>query len=98
MQTPQHLVHIITSPDPEIRNRSLDAFCRSASLAGLLVECQALEVFRRSSDNLYERVRALFFLYAIHRFHIPLKPGLQPKGFISWDGYTHLLRRRSRWV
>ena len=37
----------------------------------LLAECQALDRFRRSSDNLYERVRALFFLYAIHRFHIP---------------------------
>ncbi|MBM4458968.1 MAG: UTP--glucose-1-phosphate uridylyltransferase [Chloroflexi bacterium] len=94
MQRSQYLVHIITAPDPETRNRSLDAFCRSASLAELLAECQALEAFRRSSDNLYERVRALFFLYAIHRFHIPLKPGLQPKGFISWDGYTHLLRRR----
>ncbi len=37
----------------------------------LLAECQALERFRRDCDNLYERVRALFFLYAIHRFHIP---------------------------
>src|SRR5207249_2035273 len=24
-------------------------------------------------DNLYERVRALFFLYALHRFHLPAK-------------------------
>jgi hypothetical protein len=32
---------------------------------------KALERFRRGCDNLYERVRALFFLYAIHRFHIP---------------------------
>ena len=56
------LVQIITSTDPEVRNRSLDAFCRAASLDELLAECAALETFRRASDNLYERVRALFFL------------------------------------
>ncbi len=65
------LIDIITARDPEVRNRSLDAFCRSASLTELLDECVALEAFRLASDNLYERVRALFFLYAIHRFHIP---------------------------
>ena len=41
------LVPIITSPDPEVRNRSLDAFCRGASLEVLLAECAALEAFRR---------------------------------------------------
>ena len=30
------LRHIITSPDPAVRNQSLDAFCRSATLAELL--------------------------------------------------------------
>ncbi len=80
------LVRIITSTDPAMRNRSLDAFCRAASLADLLAECAALERFRRASDNLYERVRALFFLYAIHRFHLPLKPGARSTGFIPFDG------------
>ena len=65
------LVRIITAADPEVRNRSLDAFCRGATQAQLLAECAALDAFRRASDNLYERVRALFFLYAIHRFHLP---------------------------
>jgi UTP--glucose-1-phosphate uridylyltransferase len=60
---------IVTAADPQIRNRSLDAFCREAPPAALLAECAALDGFRRASDNLYERVRALFFLYAIHRFH-----------------------------
>jgi len=88
------LIEIITSPDSAIRNRSLDAFARSASLAELLAECISLDAFRRVSDNLYERVRALFFLYATHRFHIPLKSGLRSVGFIPWEGYTHLLQRR----
>ena len=60
------------------RERSRRATARStrsakATLEELLAECEALDRFRRSSDNLYERVRALFFLYAIHRFHIPLR-------------------------
>ncbi len=88
------LTKIITAADAETRNRSLDAFCRAASLSELLAECAALDQLRRDSDNLYERVRALFFLYAIHRFHLPLKPGMQAKGLIPFDGYTNLLKRR----
>jgi hypothetical protein len=57
--------------DADERDRSLDAFARTASTEQLLAECEALDQFRRQSDNLYERVRALFFLYAIFRFHLP---------------------------
>ena len=60
----------------------------------LLTECQALEQFRHQSNNLYERVRALFFLNAINRFHLPAKPELGTKGLIPFEGYHHLLRRR----
>ena len=88
------LIKIITATDPKTRDRSLDAFCQTASLVELLAECEALDRFRRESDNLYERVRALFFLYAIHRFHLPFKPGMQVKGLISFNGYTNLLKRR----
>ena len=88
------LVRIITATEPETRDRSLASLCRAASLDALLAECAALEAFRRRSDNLYERVRALFFLYAIHRFHIPTKPGHQQRGLIPYEGYTHLLQRR----
>jgi hypothetical protein len=89
-----HLVKIITSTDPAVRDRSLDAFCRSTSLSELLAECADLEAFRRNSENLYERVRALFFLYAAHRFHLPLKPGMQTRSLVPYDGYAHLLQRR----
>ena len=68
------LTGVIAASDPAVRDRSLDEFCREATLAEMLAECEALDRFRRSSDNLYERVRALFFLYAIHRFHIPARP------------------------
>ena len=88
------LIRIITAADPETRNRSIDAFGRSASLDTLLVESAALDQFRRQSDNLYERVRALFFLYSLHRFQLPAKNGLATQGMIPFDGYVHLLNRR----
>ena len=88
------LTRIITAGDPAQRDRSLDAFCRDATLEQLLAECQALDRLRRQSDNLYSRVRALFFLYAIHRFHLPLKKGLSATGRVPYDGYLNLLRRR----
>src|SRR5438876_1085696 len=65
------LVGIITAQQPDRRNQSLEAICSNLSLNELLRECAALDAFRRHSDNLYERVRALFFLYAIHRFYLP---------------------------
>jgi hypothetical protein len=89
-----HLIDIITASDPAIRNQSLDAFCRPATLADLQAECAALEAFRRKCDNLYERVRALFFLYAIHRFHVPTKPGVSTHALVPFEGYAHLLNRR----
>jgi len=88
------LEQIITSPDQAIRDQSLDAYCRSASLAELLEEASVLDALRRRSNNLYERVRACFFLYAIHRFHLPGKPGIQARALVPFDGYTLLLRRR----
>ncbi len=88
------LTDVITTRDVETRNRSLDAFCQAATLEELLLECEALDRFRRSSDNLYERVRALFFLYAIHRFYISTRKLAASRGLIPFAGYTNLLNRR----
>jgi hypothetical protein len=88
------LTGLITADDPAVRNSSLDAFCRAATLADLQHEAAALDGFRRASENLYERVRALFFLYAIHRFHLPFKPGVLAQAQIPFSGYDRLLKRR----
>src|SRR5436190_432837 len=94
------LTQIITASEPSMRNQSLDAICRAASLPELLDECAELDAFRRQSENLYERVRALFFLYAIHRFHVPQKVADNPRlliqrgGLVPFNGYEHLLQRR----
>jgi hypothetical protein len=88
------LISLITSPDATVRDRSLDEICKDASLDELLAECASLDAFRRTSQNLYERVRALFFLYAIHRFHLPARPGLRQGGIIPFHGHEQLLERR----
>ena len=88
------LIEIITSKSPETRNRSVDEFAKGVSTSDLLAECAALDDFWRSNDNLYERVRALFFLYAIYRFHLLERRELQRAGLIPFEATSHLLRRR----
>ena len=102
---PAHpLIDLITSPEASVRNRPLEAWAASASLPELLEACAALDRFRRDAQNLYERVRALFFLSALHRFHLPprlAEPGLEESGptpgeagLIPFAGFEHLLHRR----
>ena len=88
------LVRIITAEDEDTRNRSLERFARSASAETLLRECAALDRLRRENENLYEQVRALFFLYSVHRFHLPGKVGIAARGVIPFRGYEELLHRR----
>jgi hypothetical protein len=88
------LTDIITAEKQSIRDQALDGFCRSASLEQLVQECRFLEDFRHTSRSLYEQVRALFFLYAIHRFHLPAKARSASRGLIPFKGYDDLLHRR----
>jgi len=88
------LIKIIRSTDPSVKNRSLDEFCTNASLNELLDETKELEIYRKGESNLYNRVRALFFLYAIHRFHVPLHSNIGTEGIIPYEAYEHLLNRR----
>ena len=88
------LAKIITAADADMRNRSLEGFARRASAETLLRECAALDRLRRENENLYEQVRALFFLYSIHRFHLPGKAGIAARGVIPFRGYEDLLHRR----
>ncbi len=89
-----NLLQVIKSSDPAIRNLSLDNCCAGLSSQQLLAQCAELDQFRRSCSNLYERVRALFFLYAIYRFHLPKVLGDQETGKIPFGGYEQLLARR----
>jgi hypothetical protein len=88
------LTDLITSPEESVRNQSLDSACVGLSLEQLLVETEDLDTFRRTSENLYQRVRALLFLHAIHRFHLPVLLAGGKPGAIPFKGYEHLLERR----
>ena len=95
------LISIITTAEAELRNQSLAGACAGLSADELLKQCRDLDAFRRRSENLYERVRALFFLYAIHRFHLPVKLQAASRNtppashsLIPFKGYENLLQRR----
>src|SRR5581483_11893807 len=95
------LIRIIKAAEPSLRDQSLESVCAGLSVDELWQQCTALDDFRSRSENLYERVRALFFLYAIHRFHIPQKlgaasrtTGYGARSLIPFEGYEHLLQRR----
>jgi hypothetical protein len=94
------LTEIITGSEADVRNQSLDAACRGLGVSELLEQCASLDAFRRKSDNLYERVRALFFLYGIYRFHLPGRLAESSSSYLSstalipFKGYEYLLQRR----
>ncbi len=88
------LVNIIISEKPEIRNLSLDSALKGKSNSELLKECADLEVFRNSGKNLYHKVRALFFLYAIHRFYIPFNDSIGNKAITPYKAFEHIINRR----
>mmetsp|Transcript_46194 Transcript_46194/g.90216 ORF Transcript_46194/g.90216 Transcript_46194/m.90216 type:complete len:1060 (+) Transcript_46194:63-3242(+) len=85
------LQDIILSTNPKIRNISLAEYCANVDFNFLLEQCEELDRFRRKSKNLYQTVRALFFLYSIHRFH--LKHKISKAELIPYEGYKALLAR-----
>ena len=88
------LTGIITSSNPEIRNQSLESVLSGKTANELLIDCMELEKFRSENKNLYHRVRALFFLYAIHRFYIPVCTPIGSEAVTPYKAYEHILNRR----
>ncbi len=88
------LIEIIVSDDVDIRNQALEVICTGLNREQMLRACETLDNFRRTCENLYQRVRSLFFLYAIHRFHLPLVLVGREGGTIPFSGYQNLLSRR----
>ena len=88
------LVDIVQSEDDAVRNQSLDQICDELDFAQIYDHAQALDCFWRNTDNLYHRVRALFFLSSIHQYHFPRFYDNESVGKIPFDSYQHLLGRR----
>ncbi|MFN8855733.1 MAG: hypothetical protein ACK50P_09210 [Planctomycetaceae bacterium] len=88
------LLRTITADDPAIRDRSLQDLCATLDLAALVAATEELDTFRRTAANLYQRVRALFFLASIHRFELPPRLEGRRVGLIPHGGFEHFAERR----
>lgn len=88
------LLNIIREEDASIRDQSVDTWCREQSFESLIEAAKSLELYRRSESNLYQRVRALFFLHTLHRYHLPQQPELGKSGRVAYRAFQHLWDRR----
>jgi hypothetical protein len=71
MSDPSPFIESLLATEAESFDRPIESLCKARSLEALLQDCQALEAFWQATDNLYLRVRALGYLYYLHRFAIP---------------------------
>src|SRR5687768_15709594 len=79
-RVPSRILDLIESADPAVRDQAVDAWCENRSLDELLAASDELDAYRRRESNLYKRVRALFFIAAIHRYHLPARKELPRLG------------------
>ncbi|EHQ25732.1 UTP--glucose-1-phosphate uridylyltransferase [Mucilaginibacter paludis] len=87
-------IETITSTDPDKRNRSFYQIGSQFSGKDLLKALLELEQFRKSTPNLYDKVRAILFLYAGFRFFLLKSADTPPTGKIPYHGFEDLLARR----
>lgn len=85
------LVDVVTARGS---SRSLDAACGALGTDELRAAAAELERFRRAAPSLYERVRALLCLHAVHRYHLPGRAGVPAVGRVPREAGRHLLERR----
>ncbi len=88
------LLNLITSDEEAVRNRDLAVWVDAKGYEEVLAGCAELDAFRRNESNLYRRVRALFLLHALYRYHLPRFPELPEEGKIPFETVDHLLKRR----
>jgi hypothetical protein len=87
-------IQTITSPDPAERNRSFYAMARTLPTKELYQNLRELDDFRKTTPNLYEKVRAILFLYAGYRFFLQEAKDVPTTGKIPYAGVEELLSRR----
>ncbi|MBC2608234.1 UTP--glucose-1-phosphate uridylyltransferase [Pelagicoccus albus] len=87
-------IETINAEESSIRDRSLTELCEGLSIEELLREAKNLEAYRHRERSLYKRVRALFFLHAIHRFQLPARQGYPDQAKLSNEAHELALDRR----
>ena len=87
-------IETITSSDPVTRNRSFFDLSRTQSPDQLQKALQELDAFRKTTTSLYDKVRAILFLYAGFRFFLQENVSIPTTGKIPYAGFHDLLARR----
>ncbi|TGE25856.1 UTP--glucose-1-phosphate uridylyltransferase [Hymenobacter aquaticus] len=87
-------VETITATEPEKRNRDFYALSRGLSARELLRSLRELDEFRKATPSLYDKVRAILFLYAGFRFFLQESKDIPAVGKIPYAGFEDLLGRR----
>ena len=87
-------IETITAVETSKRNRSFFEISRNLSAAELLKSLRELDSFRKTTSNLYDKVRAILFLYAGFRFFLMEHKDTTSTGKISYAGFEDLLSRR----
>jgi galactokinase/mevalonate kinase-like predicted kinase len=87
------LIETIISRDDNVRNRSITGLLEGKGPDGLLNDASELEEFRKSSDNLYHKVRASLFLHVLYRFYLQEHVEIPQFGIIPFKGVLSLCER-----
>jgi UDP-N-acetylglucosamine pyrophosphorylase len=87
-------IETITSGDPLKRNQSFFDLSKNLSSKELFKALLELDGFRKSTPSLYDKVRAILFLYAGFRFFLMESPETPSAGKIAYAGFEDLLGRR----
>jgi hypothetical protein len=88
------LIETITATDPAKRNRSFYEIAKALSAKELLQSLRELDAFRKATPSLYDKVRAILFLYAGFRFFLMESKETPTVGKIPYAGFEDLLGRR----
>jgi UDP-N-acetylglucosamine pyrophosphorylase len=87
------LIETIISSDNNVRNRPINTLLSGKSSDELLMSAKELEDFRKSSANLYHKVRASLFLFVIYRFNLAESPDFEQQGTIPFEGVRAVFDR-----
>ncbi len=87
-------IETITSPDNLKRNRSFYEMSQRLTTKELLKALRELEEFRKTTPSLYNKVRAILYLYAGYRFFMMEAKDTPAVGKIAYEGFEDLLARR----
>ncbi|RJQ49631.1 MAG: UTP--glucose-1-phosphate uridylyltransferase [Nitrospiraceae bacterium] len=87
------LIQTIISEDNTLRNRSISSLLQGRTTDELLRFAEELESFRKTSQNLYHKVRAALFLAYIYGYCLQYDKNIPEHGTILFDGITAAFER-----